>query len=198
MRKIRIISILLLLISTVIFGVFKVYEKIGSDNKAPEISFDSEELTVSVEDEEDALLKDVKAVDNRSGDVSDAVVVEKLSDFTEEGVRMITYAVIDKNGNVGRRERVLRYKDYKEPKIEMKKKLRYPIGQQVDVLEYIRAESSLDGDLKNNVKYTLESTINIMNPGKYPIEFRVMDSAGKVTYLETNVEMYDPSKEHVR
>lgn len=195
MKKIRLGSIILLIISTVIFVGFRIYEYSQSDNEAPVISYGEEELVVSVEADESKLLKDVKAEDKKSGDVSDALVVEKLSDFTEEGVRIITYAAIDAKGNVARKERTLKYTDYQAPEFKLSEPLRYPMGKKIDVLDKITASSVLDGDLTSNIKYSLETTINVMNPGMYPIEFRVMDSGGKTTYLNTQLEVYDATKE---
>ncbi|MBQ9150380.1 hypothetical protein IJX73_05560, partial [bacterium] len=58
---------------------------------------------------EEDLLKGVSANDSRSGDVSDTLVIESLSDFTEEGKRIITYAAVDESMNVGRCERTIVY-----------------------------------------------------------------------------------------
>lgn len=198
MRKLRVGSIILLAVSTIIFVGFKIYEKSKSDYEPPVISFEKKELVVSVEADEKELLKDVKAIDKKSGDVSDALVVEKLSHFTEAGERVITYAAIDGNGNVGRKERTLRYKDYKKPQFSLNAPLRFPTGQKISVLNGVTALSSLDGDLTDNIKYSLETTLNIMNPGTYPIEFRVVDSGGNTTYLSTEVEIYEASEERIK
>lgn len=198
MKKIRVGSIILVIISAVIFVGFRIYEQSKSDHVPPVISYGEEELVVSVEADEKELLKDVKAEDNKSGDVSDALVIEKLSNFTEEGERIITYAAIDENGNVGRKERILRYEDYKAPQFSLNGSLRYPTGKKINVLNGITASSSLDGDLTDNIKYSLETTLNTMSPGKYPVEFRVMDSAGNTTYLNTELEVYEASEERIK
>ena len=99
MKKIRIISIVVLLLSTVMFVAFRVYEKTGQDRVPPEITFPEGELLLHVEDGEEKLLADVKAEDNLSGDVSGTLVVEQISEITEENERTITYAAIDEKGN---------------------------------------------------------------------------------------------------
>lgn len=196
MRKLRIGSLILFIVSATVFTGFKIYEKRSSDYIPPVISFGEEELVVSVEADEKELLKDVKAEDNKSGDVSSALVVEKFSNFTEEGERIITYAAIDGNGNVGRKERTLRYKDYKAPQFSLSGPLRYPKGQNANVLSGMTASSSLDGDLTDKIKYSYDN-LNTSEPGKYPVEFRVMDSADNTTYLNTEVEVYDPAEEKI-
>lgn len=197
MKKIRILSILLLLASTAVFVMFKVYERIDQDNTPPVITCENEELVVSVTATEQDLLKGVKAVDKRSGDVSDSLVVESMSGFTEDGVRIIRYAAIDEQGNVARKEQSLRYEDYQKPKFTLSGPLRFPTGKTINVLSQIQAESVLDGDLTGNIKYSLESTIDIMKAGIYPVEFRVMDSGGNTVYLNTELEVYDISEERI-
>lgn len=197
MKKIRIWSVILLCISTAIFAVINIYDWIGEDSKPPVISFPEGELVLSVQADESELLKDVKAEDNRSGNVSGSLVVEELSAFTEDGVRIVTYAAIDEHGNVARRERTLRYEDYQKPQFSLSGPLRFPKGRSVDVLGKVSVYSALDGDLSGNVKYALESTIDVTSTGTYPIEFRVTDSGGNTVYLETNLEIYDPVEERI-
>lgn len=194
MKKIRVGSIVLLMIAAAVFVSFRVYERMNNDTTPPVITYPEGELELSVKADENELLKDVEVEDEKSGDVSESLVVESLSDFTEEGTRIITYAAIDANGNVARKERVLRYTDYTKPVFKVNGKLRYPMGKTINVLDRITAESSLDGNLTDNIKYFLEGTINVMAAGKYPIEYRVMDSGGNTTYLSTEIEVYDASK----
>lgn len=198
MKKWRIGSVVLLLISTAVFTIFKVYERVDSDYVPPVISYPEEELSVSVGAKENELLKGVKAKDDKSGDVSESLVVESISDFTEEGVRTVTYAAIDNKGNVRRKERTLRYNDYQRPQFSLNGPLRYPVGKKMNVLDKVRAESVLDGDLTSNIKYALGENVNIQNAGKYPVEFRVMDSGGNTVYLNTELEMYNAEAERIK
>lgn len=191
MKKLKIFSILLLFLSAGVFFAFQTYTRMVQDNKPPVISCDSEELVVTAETTTEDLLKGVTAEDDRSGDVTDTLVVESISAFTEEGIRIITYAAVDENRNVGRCERTLIYEDYEPPVFHMSKPLCFAEGKAVDILSAISAESVVDGDLTENIKYSLENTINTMNAGNYPIEFRVMDSGGMTVYLSTTVEIYD-------
>lgn len=197
MRKIKIASSLLFIISVLIFGAYKLYEKKISDTTAPVITCDTEEISVSVDASEEDLLAGVAVKDNRTEDISNALVIESISLFTEENTRIITYAAIDEKGNVGRMERVLKYNDYQEPQFVLSEPMRYPVSRSIDILSGISAQSVLDGDLTDSIKYTLDSTINLMNPGIYQAEFRVMDSAGKVVYLPLQIEVFDPTEERI-
>ena len=191
MKKLRVFSIILLLISTGAFVAFRTYSKHIQDNIPPVVTCDSEELRVSVTAAKEDLLAGVTANDSRSGDVTDSVVVESMSAFTEEGTRIITYAAVDDSMNVGRCERTLVYEDYAPPVFHMSEPLCYTVGQNIDILSCISAQSVLDGDLTSNIKYSLEKTINTMTAGEYPIEFRVMDSGGNTVYLKTQISISD-------
>lgn len=189
MKKLKIFSVILLLVSIGAFVAFQGYRRVVQDNKPPVVTCDSEELKVSVEAEEEDLLKGVTAKDNRSGDVTDSIVIESLSAFTEEGTRIITYAAVDKSMNVGRCERTLVYEDYEPPVFHMTGSLCYSAGESIDILSCITADSVLDGDLTSNIKYSLEKTVNTMAAGEYPVEFRVMDSGGNTVYLKTQISI---------
>ena len=191
MKKMRIASVILLLVSIGIFTIFQIYSKMVQDNESPKVTCETQELTVSVAATEKELMQGVSAVDNRSGDVSDTLVIESLSDFTEEGKRIATYAAVDESMNVGRCERTIVYEDYQAPVFQMSEPLSYPIGQSVNVLAGITASSVLDGDLTSKIKYSIESSVDTSTPGNYPVEFSVMDSAGKIVYLSTQIEIYE-------
>lgn len=198
MKRIKIASILLLVISVLIFGAYKIYEKMTSDTVAPVIKCGSEEILVSVSASEEEFLSDVTAIDDKSGDVSETLVVEEISAFAEENTRIVTYAAIDEKGNVGRHNRILKYTDYQIPKFNLTNSLRFPKGRMVNVLENMEVYSVLDGDLTDSIKYSVENTINLENTGVYSIEFRVMDSAGHIEYLNTEIEIYDITEERIQ
>ena len=193
MRKIKIFSVILLIISTIAYIAFQGYIRMVQDNVPPVITCSDDELTVSVTAAEEELMSGVKAEDNRSGDVSATLVIEDISAFTEDGVRIITYAAVDESMNVGRCERTLIYEDYQPPVFKMSAPLCFTEGQNVDILSCVSAESVLDGSLKSNIKYSLENTVNSTVTGSYPVQFRVTDSCGKTIYLDTVIEILDRS-----
>lgn len=191
MKRLKIYSAILLLISAGAFVVFQGYTRMVQDKIPPVVTCDSKELKVSVDAEEKDLLQGVRAKDSRSGDVTDSLVVESISAFMEKDKRVITYAAVDDSMNVGRCERTLVYKDYTPPVFHMNGSLCFPAGQSFDILSCITADSVLDGNLTSNIKYSLEKTIDTMTPGEYPVEFRVMDSGGNVEYLKTQISILD-------
>ena len=121
----------------------------GSGHRPPEITCDSDTLSISVESEDSELLKGVKAEDNRDGDLTDSVRVSSMSNFTEPGKRTITYAVFDKANNAATMERTLEYTDYTSPKITLTEPLRFDISDMEDasLTEHMKAEDCLTGIL---------------------------------------------------
>lgn len=189
-------NVIILIVAVVIFGAYLCYAKIISDSTPPVVVCDKDEIVVSVEASDKELMKGVTALDKRSGDVTDSLVIESISTFADDE-RIIVYAAIDEQGNVGRAHRTLKYTDYEAPTFNLNGALRFGMGAQVKLLDKITAESTLDGDLSGNVKYTSSSYIDTSSEGEYEVEYRVMDSAGTVSYLPVEVEIYNPLEEQI-
>lgn len=81
----------------------------GEDRNAPVISFEEAELTYQEGMDETALLEGVSAADDRDGDVTGDLIVEKISE-TSDGKVIVTYAVMDSSNNVAKRSREYRKK----------------------------------------------------------------------------------------
>lgn len=192
MKKLRIFGVLLLLVAAAVFAAYRIYEKGIEDHEPPVITCGTDAISVSVSDGEEKLLEGVSASDSREGDVTDRVVVQDISEMQEDGTRQITYAVSDSRGNVGYASRTLQYTDYSRPVFSLSGPLLFPLGEQFNICEGLTASSSLDGDLTDKIKYTLDQTISLSVEGTYSVEYRVTDSAGNTSYLQTQLEVYDP------
>ncbi len=191
MKKRTIYCLILLAVSFCCFFAYRQYRKATDDTVPPRLSCESDTITAGVGVTEEELLLGVNAYDEVSGDVSASVVIEDISDFVSENTRIITYAAIDESNNVGRLERTLIYTDYKEPEFSLVAPLSFPVGSKVNILGNIRAKSNLDGNLTDKVRYGLNGVIDNLLPGKYAVEYRVTDSCGKTSYLNTEIEVYD-------
>ena len=189
------ILILIVIIPLVIFGGYVCYDKFISDNKAPVITVDDKPLVISVYDDEDALFEGVTAEDNRDGDLTESVVIEKKTPLSKDGKRNITYAVIDKKGNVGRAERTVTYTGYSKVKFKLSEPIRFAINSNYNLLENIEAESELDGDLTSKIKCLTDFGFDFTEEGTHNLEYSVTDSTGVTTYLHTVADFYDPDKE---
>ena len=194
MKKIKIFSVILFLVSAAVFAGCRIYDRVMTDHTAPVIS-GPDTVQVSVTDPQEKLLEGMTVEDDRDGDVTDSLVVQKISEFNESGQRTVTYAAVDGSGNVAYYNRTLEYTDYQPPVFSMSAPLRFPMGADFNICRGISASSTLDGDLTNNIKYTLDRTVTASVTGTYQVEFRVMDSTGTTSYLTAELEVYDPSAE---
>ncbi|MBQ7999729.1 MAG: hypothetical protein IJ298_00750 [Ruminococcus sp.] len=191
MKKRTIYCLILLILSLVCFVGYKQYRKATDDVIPPRLTCESDTITASVAVTDEELLAGVTAFDDVSGDVTDSIVIEDISDFIKENTRIITYAAVDGSRNVGRLERTLVYTDYKAPVFSLSAPLSYAVGSKVNILGNISATSTLDGDMNNKLRYGLNGVIDNLVPGNYAVEYRVTDSCGKTTYLNTEIEVYD-------
>lgn len=161
------------------------------DTKAPKITMDTQELEVSVQADEEALLQGVSAEDNADGDVTESLLVEKISSLTKDHTATVTYAAFDKSGNVAKATRTVRYTDYQPPSFYQTKSLTVPANSMADIVKFMGAVDPIDGDISNQVKGTLLSnTSGLNNPGMYEVEFRVTNSMNDTVYITLPVEVY--------
>lgn len=193
------ILVMLPVISVLLLVVFLLCTWLLSDTEAPVITCPESVLKADVAITEEELLQGVTAQDNRDGDLSDSIVVEQLSALGKKNTRRVTYAVMDLSGNVGRATRTIRYKNYEKPRIRLKAPLRVSGLEQLETpLQWIEADSVLDGDLTTKVKYNFLNNTSLAGKGTYKIEYRVNDSAGSSTIIPTVLEIYDAQEEPIQ
>lgn len=161
------------------------------DLDAPEISFQPEELRISVADGQEVLLEDVSAWDEQDGDVTVGIVIEGISNISSDQSATVTYAAFDQAGNVTKVQRTLRYVDYKSPRFTLSQPLVFSSARITDVLNYIGAQDAIDGVLNDQIKATLVSGEgSLSDVGIHEVEFRVTNSMGETVYLTVPVEIY--------
>lgn len=114
-------------------GVLLIAAVVGiylKDRTAPEITLEGKNSLVYVEgDDEDLLLKDVKAVDDEDGDVSDSLRVSDIY-VTSEDRAMVIYVAKDQSNNIAKLKREVKYQ---------------PVTEETSVTEEGTAESSIQG-----------------------------------------------------
>lgn len=200
MRRLRAAVVLLFIVSVIAFAAYQVLSRLAQDNRPPEITCDSDTLSISVESEDSELLKGVKAEDNRDGDLTDSVRVSSMSNFTEPGKRTITYAVFDKANNAATMERTLEYTDYTSPKITLTEPLRFDISDMEDasLTEHMKAEDCLDGDITSQIRATYNDSAYVSQAGDYNVTVRVSNSAGDTCTVPLTVTVTDSSSDEER
>lgn len=98
----------ILLIGCAILGVIVFFLYVGQDRQPPKISVKKMNITYREGDGYDTLLKGVKAEDNRDGDLTGKIFVDRIIP-TEDGKAVISYGVIDGSKNVGTATRIVIY-----------------------------------------------------------------------------------------
>lgn len=193
MRRVRIAVCILFVVSCVVFSGYMIKTRVVEDNKPPEITYKEQEITISVEDGEKALLKGMKAKDNRDGNVTKDIRVASQSHFISKGTRTVDYIVFDQANNAGKASRTVVYSDYTSPKIHLYEPFRYTKREleSVNLLESVTAEDCLDGDLSKQVRITMSDDYYAIEPGEYEVLLQVSNSAGDVRKVPVKMQIID-------
>ena len=100
-------SVIFFVIGSIIFGAYRYHLSRTVDGSAPKISVGEEEISVSIQDPEEALLEGITARDRKDGDVTDSLLVESLSPFVSKNTRLVSYAAFDSDDHVSHASRKL-------------------------------------------------------------------------------------------
>lgn len=188
MRFIKILISCLFILS-VAFTIYLHFSD-NADYAAPEIKCETDVLTVSVNDNEEKLLSYVTATDARDGDLTDKIIIESVSPFIGKNSAKITFAVCDSENNVAKLEKDIVYSDYTLPEFKFDKQHVYYVGAtKVDLLNGVSAYDCLDGDISARV-VVAESTIDLSQPGVYPVKYRATTSKGVTSEININAYVY--------
>ena len=191
-RKKRLHIIFLpVVLCAIVTALYSLAFVMTDDTKAPEIEIQQQMLEVSVEADDAALLQGITAKDNADGDVTDSLIVEKISSLTREHTATVTYAAFDSSGNVAKVNRTVKFTDYQPPRFYQNYSLTFSDNSMQNILDFVGATDTIDGDISNRIKGTLLSNVSGLNgPGIYEVEFRVTNSMKDTAYLTLPVEVY--------
>ncbi len=193
MKIFRAIVLIVFTITAAVYGFFYFYNRSRTDTTYPVISYMDDVLNVSVTDDIEAFLRDVRASDEKDGDLTGRVIIEQISNFIGKGVANITYAVVDNDNHVARMTRRIRYMDYEPPRFTFSKDMRFALGSNFNVLDIIGAIDTIDGDLSKKIKLT-SSDLSVNLAGVYQMRAEVTNSKGDIRHLNFNVTMYEGSR----
>lgn len=196
-KRLRNMSIILFITSVIIFGIFLYKEWVLEDQTGPVFNVNDNTFMISVKDDESALLNGITASDAKDGDVTGSIIVEAVSPFTGTGRRIVNYAAFDSDNHVTHAQRELAYSDYTAPRFSLSKPLAFPLNS-TNLLEGVRAEDCIDGDITGNIKMMSEEEIDASHVGEYRARLKVSNSAGGVSYLPVIIEIYDSSVQYRR
>ncbi len=107
MKKLRAAGAVLLL-GCVVLGVISVLLYMGQDRTPPQISIEDADITYTEGEPYTALMEGVTAEDDRDGDLTDGVFVDKVIP-TGEDTAVVYYGAIDSAKNVDTKSRKISY-----------------------------------------------------------------------------------------
>lgn len=192
MKRFRKIWGVFFVLMVLMFAGYCVRTNFEMDSSGPVIFGGKDQIKVSIHDGDEVLLQEIKASDKKDGDVTDSLIVENISNFAENGTRLVTYAAFDSDNHISKTQREISYTDYVSPRFELNGSLRFRAGETVNIDKIVSAADCLDGDLSNKVKIRTDSVINNRVTGLYEVKYVVTNSAGDTATLPIDIEIYEP------
>lgn len=191
MRYLRLGTIIILVVVSFFAGQ-TIVRDVRSDKTPPVICDDQGTIHISVKDDPSAMLAGLTATDDRDGDVTENIRVERISRFSDDGSVDVSFIVFDKANNMCRHIRTVFYDDYQSPRFTLTQPLVYYVGQTVAVMDRLKLNDSLSGDITHKVKLEA-SNVNNDQVGQYAVSLvAVTDYGDEVNArLPINIQKYD-------
>lgn len=182
MRYLRIITVIVFIATMVFTGWAnnRYYSSLNTDY--PEITCPEQSLQISVQDPEEALFQGLTARDATDGDLTDQIMVASVSHFLEPGTVRVKYVVFDSHNNSATLTRQVHYTDYTAPVFSLEKAPVYTVGSSFDLLDHIRVEDCIDGDISDKVR-VISNMVNNYATGNYPVVLEVSNSCGDTAQI---------------
>lgn len=168
---------------TVLFGFLHIKDKLTSDSSVPVITVDSELTEVSVKVTDEGLLEGVTAYDEKDKDLTDKIIIESVSKFTEYGICKVTYAVCDSDNHVATATKKIKYIDYKSPQFYANASLCFSDKQSIDLSGLIGVNDCIDGDISGNMILTTQN-LTPREIGEYSVQATVTNGRGDTATLD--------------
>lgn len=189
-------SVIILIVAAVLAlalaAGYVFYQKNAASPGYPTISFDKDVISVTADATDAELLKGVTAIDPEDGDVTDLVLVEKVSNIVNGNTAKVTYVAFDSKNHMSRAERTVKFTDYESPKFAFSHPMVFRMSPTLNILDYISAEDLFDGDISNKVIYNLTgATTTLSGLGSHEVELRVTNSMGDMAKLNVIIEITD-------
>ena len=183
LRALRVGTVLVFVITLILFCAFYVKEQSSKDNTIPSIEIPSGILDVSIQNPQTQLLAGVTAWDKKDGDLTAKIIIESISKFSKDRTCIVTYAVMDSDKHVAKNSRTIRYTDYIEPEFCLEKPLIFRLDESVDVRKMVGAVDCIEGDISEKV--TIVATDYTDNTaGVFTLSLQATNKLGDVIFLD--------------
>lgn len=195
MRNLRIIVIALFLIVSVAFTAYFTYDRLMVDHTAPQIICDGVPLNVSVFATDDELCAGLTAHDDVDGDITDRIVVRKVSQLVGDNIAQISYAVFDSSSNLCTFNRYVYYTDYHKPRFSISQPLTYNVHSTITLADRLVATDIIDGDITPRIRVDASRLSNDAE-GEYEMPVRVTNSSGDISTLDLTILIQNVTTNH--
>ncbi|PHA81556.1 immunoglobulin-like domain-containing protein [Bacillus toyonensis] len=123
----------------------------------------------------------VSATDKEDGDITSKVTVDGSVDTSKPGTYELTYTVLDSKGHTVIAKQTVTVKQKVEttneaPVLTVPFTTTLRVGEKFDPMAGVSASDKEDGNLTNKIKY--KGNVDTSKPGKYIVEYWVVDSKG--------------------
>ena len=190
MKKKNLLLLVPITLSAALFLGYRAWDSLRTDDTPPQISISEESIQLSVSDPSSILLQGITAQDDRDGDVTDSLLVERITKTDGSGAIEVTIAAFDRSGNVAKATRTARYTDYQSPRFTLNRPLLFSYGSSFDLLAAIGAEDPADGDIQHRIRATSLDNTAVNSVGNHEVEFRVTNSLGDTVRMTLPVTVY--------
>ncbi len=197
MRSIKTIVIVTFLIVALAFSVLFCYDRFMVDHVAPRIVCDGATLEVSVTGTDADLCRGLIATDDVDGDITDRIIVRRVSRLVGSNSAVANYAVFDSASNFCTFTRNIYYTDYCQPEYALSQPMIFNVNSVVTLEDRLTAHDLIDGDITSRIRV---SAANISNSaeGEYPMTLQVTNSTGDTSALTLTVQIRNYTSRHPR
>ncbi len=186
-KGVKRLTIILCVLCAVLYIFSKRYVERDSGDQKPLISMDEREITISVEDSEEAIFQGVTAEDEEDGDVTDSLILESMGNLDKNLARTAVIAAFDSAGNVSKTSRLVSYSDYTSPEFSLNNSLTVQASKVSSILDGVRVNDVLDGDISDQVQLEIVTNISSDVTDDYEADLLVTNSAGDTVDIPVTV-----------
>lgn len=191
MRYLRLGTVLVLVIMLILTG-WTFTKELMRDKTPPVIHDANEELHISIHDDASAMMAGLTATDDKDGDLTDKILIERISRFGDDYQVDVSYVVFDSANNMCRHHRTVYYDDYTPPEFTLLKPLTYNQGETVGIMDRLKLIDPIEGDITHKLKLE-DSNVNDSQPGIYEVTLRAVTDHGVDVCVRVplNIQKYD-------
>ena len=197
MRSIKAIVIFLFVVIALAFCVSFCYDRLMVDAVPPTIVCDGARLEVSVNATDEELCRGLRATDNVDGDITDRIIVRKVSRLTGSNSAMVNYAVFDSSpkSNFCTFSREVYYTDYHQPQYKLSQPMTFNVNSTITLEDRLTAHDVIDGDITSRIRVSATG-VSTSVEGDYPLTVQVTNSTGDTASLSLKVQIHNYTSRH--